>query len=297
MPFAYQRPPDLGAALSALGEDGALPIAGGTSLVLRLRRRELSPSLLVGVSQLPELAGIRLDTDTLSIGAATTLASVARSPEVLTAAPLLAQLCERARSAQIRNAATLGGAILSGPDFAEPVLALIALGARVELRWQGGEREADVGNLLADGVGLRPGELIVSVRLPRATGNARFGAHRVARREGIEAPLVAAAVALRLGANGVAEDARICLGVATARPLRLRSVEQSLVGTMPLPEAARLAVEAGLAEIPLRPDVRAGEGYRRRIIPTIVARSVEAALDQALDRQALGNQALDKRSR
>ena len=294
MSFEFSQPPTLGAALDALAGEGALPIAGGTALVPRLRRRaDAPPRLLVHVSRLAELRGIRADSGALAIGAATTLSEIARSPEVRTSAPLLADLCGGTRSPQIRNAATLGGSLLSGPDFAEPALALLALGARATLRSRQGEREVAVEDILAnfaadveanreaDGGALRPGELIVGFSLPAslpATDGARFGLYRVARREAIEPPLVAAAVAIRLGARGVAEDVRICLGVATPRPLRLRQVEAVLRGSAASGEAAKRAAADALSEIPLRPDVRAGEEYRRRMIPVTVARSVEAAL-------------------
>ena len=278
MSFEFSQPPSLGAALDALAGEDALPIAGGTALVPRLRRREVAPRLLVNVSRLPELRGVRAEGGGAAIGAATTLSEVARSPEVRAVAPLLADLCAGARSPQIRNAATLGGCLLSGPDFAEPALALLALDARVTLRSRAGEREVAIADLLADGAGLRPGELIVGVSLP-PSADARFGLYRVARREAIEPPLVAAAVCLRLGASGAAEDVRICLGVATPQCLRLREVEAALRGGSVIsPEAARRAVADVLSGIPLRPDVRAGEGYRRRVIPVAVARSVEAAL-------------------
>jgi CO/xanthine dehydrogenase FAD-binding subunit len=281
MPCEYQQPSDLGAALVALAAEGALPIAGGTYLILRLRRREVAPHILVAISRLAELTGIRSDAGGLSIGAATTLAAVARSPEVLSAAPMLAELCGRVRSPQIRNAATLGGSVLSGPGYAEPALALLALGARVTLKGLLGEREIAVEELLADSGSLNPGELIVSFTVPTRTTGERFGAYRVARREAIEPPLVAAAVCLRLGAGGIADEVRVCLGVATPRPLRLAAVEDSLRGRVVTAEAARRAVEVALPEIPLRPDVRAREGYRRRMIPIAVARSVEVALERS----------------
>lgn len=278
MPFEFNQPPSLGAALDALADDGALPIAGGTALVPRLRRREVAPRLLVNISRLSELRGVRAGSGGAAVGAATTLSEVARSPEVRAAAPLLAEASASARSPQIRNAATLGGSLLSGPDFAEPALALLALGARVTLRGGMGEREVAVEDLLVDGGGLRQGELIVGISLPAAASDTRFGLYRVARREAIEPPLVAAAVALRLGAGGAAEDVRICLGVATPRPIRLRQAEEVLRGVVVSPEAAKQAVADAISEIPLRPDVRASEVYRRRMIPVAVARSVEAAL-------------------
>ena len=281
MPFAFHRPPDLDAALGALAEEGALPIAGGTALVPRLRRREVAPRLLVAISRLSELRGVRPDSGCCAVGAATTLSEIARSPEVLAAAPLLVELCAGARSPQIRNAATLGGSMLSGPDFAEPALALLALGARVALRSCRGEREVAVDDLFVEASVARQGELIVGVVLPPSAAKARHGLYRVARREAIEPPLVAAAVCLWFGANGAAEEIRICLGGASPRPIRLRQVEDALRGRVVSPEAARRAVEDALADIPLRPDVRAGEGYRRRVIPTAVARSVEAALGRS----------------
>ena len=73
-PFAYLRPRELAEAAALLAEhgEGATPVAGGTDLYPKLKRRQLEPSVLVSLRGVPELRGVRANGG-LAIGAGTTL--------------------------------------------------------------------------------------------------------------------------------------------------------------------------------------------------------------------------------
>jgi len=110
-PFTYVRPSGLAEACAALAEyPGAVPVAGGTDLYPKLKRRLAEPSVLVSLAGVPELRGIRENGDgSLAIGAATTLAELISHPTVVARYPALARAAELVSSPQIRNAATVGG--------------------------------------------------------------------------------------------------------------------------------------------------------------------------------------------
>jgi xanthine dehydrogenase YagS FAD-binding subunit len=109
--FAYARAADLTQAVAALA-DGAVAIAGGTELLNWLRLGIADADTVVDIGRLAELRGIAVEGDVLRIGALATLNEIGESELVRTAAPVLAQACLKAASAQLRNLATIGGNVL-----------------------------------------------------------------------------------------------------------------------------------------------------------------------------------------
>ncbi len=99
-------------ALDALAARGAVPVAGGTDLLPQLKQgRGEGARVLVSLHAVEPLRRIEVDADdrTMRIGAGVTLARLARDPRVLEAFPSLAQAAASVGTAQIRNAATIGG--------------------------------------------------------------------------------------------------------------------------------------------------------------------------------------------
>src|ERR1700688_3411341 len=109
--FAYARATDLTQAVAALA-DGAVAIAGGTELLNWMRLGIADADAVVDIGRLAELRGIAVEGDVLRIGALATLNEIGESELVGTAAPVLAQACLKAASAQLRNLATIGGNVL-----------------------------------------------------------------------------------------------------------------------------------------------------------------------------------------
>ncbi len=114
--FMYVRPSSLAEAVRLNGAAGARVHSGGTDLLGCLRDRVFGASTLVSLADLPELRGIGRSLDGgLRIGAMTTLAEVASSPEVVSRYPALAQGAGAAASPQLRNQGTIGGNICQRP--------------------------------------------------------------------------------------------------------------------------------------------------------------------------------------
>ena len=141
----YLRPTTVDDALQMLADHGgqARVIAGGTDLVLQLRRGERQASCLVDVSRVDALRGISEAGSFITIGAATTHAEVVRSLLIRERAAVLAQAAAEVGSAQVCNVGTLGGNVVNAQPAADTALALLALGAEVQVvgvdgaRWVG----------------------------------------------------------------------------------------------------------------------------------------------------------------
>jgi xanthine dehydrogenase YagS FAD-binding subunit len=111
-PFAYARAASPAEAMAALSRDrSARYIAGGTNIVDLMVDTVEAPSLVVDINALP-YAGIEKRRDVLRIGALARMSDTADHPDVRSTAPFIAQALDASASAQLRNAATIGGNVL-----------------------------------------------------------------------------------------------------------------------------------------------------------------------------------------
>jgi carbon-monoxide dehydrogenase medium subunit len=141
--FSYHRPYTLEDALSLLALHGfdAKVIAGGQSLAPMMNMRFAQPAHLIDLNALPQLSGVTLAGDSLSIGAMTRHHEVATSSTVRAACPLLAEAAATIGHYAIRQRGTLGGSLAHADPAAQMPLIASTLGARIEIVGPDGRRE------------------------------------------------------------------------------------------------------------------------------------------------------------
>ena len=113
-PFRYIAPASVDEAARILSEHGpeATVVAGGTDLYPNMKRRQMTPSLLVGLRGLRNLRGIRGDKESgIAIGAGTTLTEINEDPRIQEMYPALAKAAGWVSTPQLRNMGTIGGNI------------------------------------------------------------------------------------------------------------------------------------------------------------------------------------------
>jgi len=78
----YYRPSNISEALRVLGEfkGEAKIIAGGTDVLVQMRRKQLVPRVLVDITRIPGLDQIRMEKETIKIGALVTHSQIEKSP-------------------------------------------------------------------------------------------------------------------------------------------------------------------------------------------------------------------------
>jgi xanthine dehydrogenase YagS FAD-binding subunit len=108
---AYVRVGTVGAAIEAGAREGALFLAGGTTVVDLMREGVFTPNVLVGIDPLP-LRDIQVDADWTTIGAMVSNSEVAWNPAIKAMFPVLSQAILAGASGQIRNMASTGGNLL-----------------------------------------------------------------------------------------------------------------------------------------------------------------------------------------
>jgi carbon-monoxide dehydrogenase medium subunit len=131
--FSYTRAASLdeAAALLAKNPDGKI-LAGGQTLIPTMKQRLANPSALIDISGLKDLAFIRTDAGTVTIGAGTRHADVAASAEVRRAIPALAHLAEEIGDPAVRHMGTIGGSLANNDPAADYPAAVLGLGATVK---------------------------------------------------------------------------------------------------------------------------------------------------------------------
>lgn len=113
--FDYLRPKNLDTALEMLANQGenARILAGGTDLLVRMKKGLLAPKILISLNSLRELSCIKEEDDCIRIGAGTSLADIVASKSIQGKARALFQACEKVGAVSIQHyRGTIGGNIL-----------------------------------------------------------------------------------------------------------------------------------------------------------------------------------------
>ncbi len=198
-------PKTIKAAAAALAEEPgrARPVAGATDLAVRIRADHDGPGTLVDLTGVAELSFVRVDGDTLTIGAAASHASVAEHQVVRERAAVLAQACGTVGSPQIRARGTVGGNLANASPAADATVALTALDAVAHAVSTRGEREIPVTRLFT-GPGatvLEPDELLTHVTLELPPADAVSVYTKLGQRK---------ALAIAIASAGITFDPRTC---------------------------------------------------------------------------------------
>ena len=279
-PFDYHAPRSVEEAvelLAAHGDDAKI-LAGGQSLVPAMNFRLARPAVLVDINRIAELDFCTTTDGALRIGA---LARHARFERAVTQGPLgdlLADVVRYIAHLPIRVRGTFAGSLAHADPAAEWCVVATTLDAEIRARGPDGERTIEAAAFFRSilTTSLRPDELITEVRLPALGPGWRFGFAEFSRRAG-DFALSMALAALRLDGGRIVE-ARVGVGGAGDRPLRIKEAEQALEGTAPGSEALAEAGAIAAARVDPFEDLHASIAYRRDLVRAMTKRALERAL-------------------
>jgi carbon-monoxide dehydrogenase medium subunit len=277
--FEYVAPKTLKEAVDLLAKHkkAALPLAGGTDLLLNMKRRAVVPQYLVALKSIPGLDAI---TDKkgqgLRIGALATIHAVETSPEVKRKYPILSQAAATLGSIQIRNLGTVVGNVCSALPSADMVPGLVALGAQVKIINRAGAKLVPVEEFITN-VGqtvLAAGELVQELQVPplptHGGGTYIKYAQRGAKALGI--CNVATWIALD---QDICTEAKICLGAVGQTPIRAVEAESVLKGNPFTPETVKAAAQKASAEAqPRSSPLRGSAEYRKTTVGALTQRAL-----------------------
>lgn len=290
--FEFEAPSSLSEACSLLAEGGdeTRVLAGGTDLLLRMKRGEVAPRLLLSLGRTSGLDNIEASDDGgVRIGALASMSQLAASPALGGPWSALAEGAASVAGPLIRNRATVGGNIVNARPCADTVPPLMVLGARLHLQSLKGSRTLDLDGFIG-GPGetaKRADEILVSIELPPLAGSRTGSCYlKITRRAVMEVTLVGCAAALTLDASHTkVERVRVVLTSVAPVLLRVPEVESILQGRSPKETVLRQAAEAARRAAKPVDDHRAPAAYREEMVETLTRRALQLAVSRASGRQ------------
>lgn len=279
-------PKTLGEAFSLLEKhNGAVrAIAGGTDLVPKMKRRMLTPKYLIDLKGIADLNFVQYDKKKgLRIGAVTTLNEIRESPVVKKNYPILAETVSQMASMQIRTIATMGGNLCNAVPSADTAPPLIALGARLKLIGEKGERTVLVENFFKgpEKTVLDPRELLTEVQIPPARPGECGSYLKHTLRRAMDLAIVGVAVYLALDSKEkICRDIKIAMGAVAPIPMRPKKAETILRGK-PLEDdlIEKAAMRAADEARPID-DIRSSAEYRREMVRVLTKKAIKQSLEQ-----------------
>jgi len=275
----FLEPADLSEAVSLLAQygDDASIIAGGTSVVLMIRQRLISPKVLISLGRMSNLDFMRTTADGLRIGALTHLRDAERSQVVHEYCPALAHTFGVVGNLRVRHQATLGGNLCAADYAADPPAMLTALDARVQALGPAGRREIPLSEFFLGfySTALEPGEVLIEIIVPALPTSTRASYQKFASLSAEGRPCLSVGAVADFDADGKCRDLRIAIGAALETPQRVAGAEMMAHGHMLTDElVGAIAEEYSLKLDPLT-DVRGSAWYRKQMIRVFVKRALE----------------------
>ena len=279
--FGYVAAHSVEEALQLLtkhGEDAKL-LAGGHSLIPAMKLRLASPRILIDLGTVPSLRGVRMDGNTLTIGALTVHTDVASAELVQKHLPGLVDAASVIGDVQVRNRGTIGGSIAHADPGADFPVILTALNASFVLQSTSGSRTVTANDFFIDfyTTAMKPNEVLTEIRVPLPTAGS--GAAYVKLPHPASGYVVVSAGALiTRQASGSCSLARVALGGLGSGPIRAVATETELQGKPLTPEVIAAAAAKAAEETDPEGDTYASAEYKRHVATVYARRAIEAAV-------------------
>ena len=282
MKFEYIEAASVKEAVSLIAKYNgrAKVIAGGTDLIVQIRRGMIKPEFVINIGGINGLDFINYDKEGLKIGALTCVRSLERSEKVKRNHLVVSEAAGQLASIGVRNIATVGGNLCNASPSADMVPSLIGLGAEVKIA--GLKRTRKV--LLEDffkGPGitvLGNGEMLVEIQVPKIPPKTGAAYLKYGIRGSIDLAIVGIAAVITLGKRGECQEAKIVLGAVAPTPMRARKAEDLLKGKKIDQELIERSGEMASEESRPISDVRATAEYRKDMVKVFTRNALKEAL-------------------
>jgi len=281
--FDYLAPKNLREALEMMSDrPEAIPLAGGTDLLVQMKEEHRPVQALLGLKRVPEVHQFALN-GTLTFGSAVTVGQIAANPQIQQDYTALAMGAGLIGSVQIRNMATVGGNLCNAAPSADTAPPLLVLGAQAVIASSRGERTISLEAFFV-GPGqtvLQPGELLKEVIVPRLPDGSGSFYVRHTPRARMDIAVVGVAAAITLNADGATIDARLALGAVASVPMRATAAETLLRGHSLSDELLQEVGATAAQEAKPIDDLRASAEYRRHLVNVLTQRALRSAFAKA----------------
>jgi CO/xanthine dehydrogenase FAD-binding subunit len=288
----FLQPRSLPDALALKAErPDAVPIAGGTDVMVELNFDRRRPEAILDLTRVLELAAWERSNGGVRVGAGVTYTRMIA--ELAGDLPGLAIAARTVGSPQIRNRGTIGGNLGSASPAGDCHPPLLATGAEIEVASAGGARRVPIDEFFTGPKqsALEPDELICAVHLPAATGPQQFA------KIGTRNAMVIAVCSFGLALDPAGGRVGTGIGSAGPTPLRAGEAERFLEGVLSSGDlwSSRAPLDAAAAErfgelvaAAARPidDVRGTAAYRSHALGVLARRTLGWAWDDYRTRRS-----------
>ncbi len=281
---SYHKASTVDEAIALLAQNPqAIPIAGGTDVLVRLHQQHPDYRHLVDIHDVPELKSISIEPDgSIIIGSGATFTDLMASKAITSNIPVLAEGASWVGGQQVRNMATIGGNISNGAPSADSAAPLLVLNAEVILKGPQGIRQLPLHDFYQgpSRVDLQQAEIMTALRIAPDDYQCWFGSYyKYAMRDAMDIATIGCAAACRLESQRVAE-LRLAYAVAGPTPLRCWKTEEKAKGAVADRTLLQMVSASVLADLRPRESWRAPKAFREQIIKTLAERVLEKPLNQ-----------------
>jgi CO/xanthine dehydrogenase FAD-binding subunit len=277
--FRFLEPSNLTDALNLCFQhrDQAAILAGGSDLLVKIKRQMVQIEILIGLHQVPELQRIQSNEQGLRLGATVTLSQAEHYPAIRRDFSALYEALRSMASPAIRNMATLGGNLCNASPAADTAPPLLVFDAQLRLQKSGQERLLPLTKFfLGPGSSsLAPDELLTEILLPAPLPDSGSAFLKLGRVSCDIAKVNAATYLKRQGT--ICTLCRVAVGSVAPTPIRIAQVEQLLEGAVVDSDLIRQAAEAGAKAIVPIDDIRSTATYRHQVCQAILEEVLQAA--------------------
>lgn len=275
--FEYHRPSDIASALATLREfgDEARVIAGGHSLIPMMKLRMAAIGHLIDLQDIAGLKGIRIDGNSVTIGAMVTQQELIGDAALTRAAPLLRETALQIADPQVRAVGTLGGNVANGDPGNDMPAVMQCLDAAFTLVGPDGTREVRARDFYeaAYVTARSDDEILTGIRFEATGGGC---AYEKQKRKIGDYATAAAAVTLQK-AGTACTGASIAMTNLSDVPVWSKAAGDALVGSSCTAADIGRAVAAALADIAPTADNRGPVEFKRHVAGVILRRAIERA--------------------
>jgi CO/xanthine dehydrogenase FAD-binding subunit len=281
--FEYLEPHTMDEALSLLSQHKgrAKVIAGGTDLLPKLKRREISaPEYIIDLKGIPDLGYIKYDDGGgLRLGALVTIHAVEASPVVQERYGVLSQAVESMASTQVRNRGTIAGNLCNAVPSADTAPALLTLEASLKLASPEGERMVNIADFFTgpNETVLTDEEILQEIQVPNLPPHSGGSYQKLTPRRSMDLAVVGVA-AVVVAEDGVCSDILIALGAVAPTPMRARRAEDIVRGQKLTEEVTNRAAQIASEQCRPIDDHRASAQYRCDMVEVLTKRAIQQAI-------------------
>jgi CO/xanthine dehydrogenase FAD-binding subunit len=286
----YLSPTSLTEALKLKQEyqKGATIIAGGTDLLVRVKSGKESPKAILDLNH-TGLNYIRLASN-IEIGAMTSLTEIIEYDGLKQDCPILAEAAKEVGAIQTRSLATLVGNICTGIPSADMALPLLVLDASVVIEKVDGKREISIEDFFKSPrqIAVNDDEIVTEIIIPNTLPKGKKGSVfiKVGKRKAMRLSIVSVALNLDIDPEtNIINDIKIAMGTVAPVPIRLKKIEELMVGKKLDNELVIQTKELIKDNISPRTSLRASKEYRQHLAEALFTRALKIAQNRALGRE------------